>query len=231
MRRIPSLSKRPDNLGLFSSGSATNLGASGATSPVKVPIAVSGACAEALVLVDRAEASRRARYELKAVLNPVLLDACWTIRDRALVRWDELAPHHGEALRHAPVGVLTQRNGRLQVDLLVPVEVIRIVVSGSTWRRSVPRADALRRFAPTTIRVERKIKDDEIWEALFLGVGITVPGPEGETDVITPERASTWPVDVSRWRLSELCWQHLLELRPRVTQSLQTSIRVASDLE
>ena len=218
MRRVPSLSTRPDNLGLFSSGSAINLDASGATSPVRVPIAVSGACAEALVLVDRAEASRRARYELKAVLNPVVLDACWTIRDQALVRWEELALHHGAALRHAPAGVLTQWNGRLQVDLVVPVEVIRIVVSGSRWRRSVARADALRRFAPTSIRVEGKIEDDEIWEALFLGVGITVPGPEGDTDVIAPERAPTWPVDVSRWRLSELCWQQLLEPRPRVTQ-------------
>ena len=104
MRRIPSLSTGPDNLGLFPSGSATNLEASWATLPVRVPIEVSGACAEALVQVDRAEASRRARYGLKAVLNPVLLDACWTIRDQALVRWEELAPHHGEALRHAPAG-------------------------------------------------------------------------------------------------------------------------------
>ena len=104
----------------------------------------------------------------------------------------------------------------MQVDLVVPVEVIRIVVSGSTWRRSVARADALRRFATTSIRVERKVEDDESWEALFLGVGITVAGPDGDTDVIAPERASMWPVAVSRWRLSELCWQHLLEPRPRV---------------
>jgi hypothetical protein len=214
VRRIPSLSTGPDNLGLFSPESATNLDVSGATSPVRVPIAVSGARAEALVLVDHAEARRRARYQLKAVLNPVLLDACAAIRDRALVRWEELAPHHGEALRHAPAGVVTQLNDRLQVDLLVPVEVIRIVISGGPWRRSVARADALRRFAPTTIRVARNVEDDEVWEALFLGVGITVPGPEGDTEVIAPEPASTRPVDVSRWRLSELCWQQLLEPRP-----------------
>jgi hypothetical protein len=183
------LSTGPDNLGLFSPESATNLDVFGATSPVRVPIAVSGARAEALVRVDRAEARRRARYELKAVVNPALLDACATIRDRALVRWEELAPHHREALRQAPAGVVTQLNDRLQVDLLVPVEVVRIVVSGGTWRRSVARADALRRFAPTTIRVARNVEDDEVWEALFLGVGITVPGPDGDTDVIAPEPA------------------------------------------
>ena len=110
MRRVPSLSTRPDNLGLVSFGSAINLDASGATSPMRVPIAVSGARAEALVQVDRAEASRRARCELKAVLNPVLLHACRTIRDPALVRWEELAPHHGEALRKAIISV---RSGRL----------------------------------------------------------------------------------------------------------------------
>jgi len=205
------LSTRPDNLGLFSTEWATNLDASCATLPVRVPIVVSGARAEALVLVDHAEARRRARYQLKAVLNPVLLDACAAIRDRALVRWEDLAPHHGEALRDAPVGVLTRLNDRLQVDLLVPVDVVRIVVSGGTWRLSVARADALRRFAPTTIRVARKVEDDEVWEALFLGVGVTVADPEGDTEVIAPEPATTWPVDVSRWRLSELCWQELLE--------------------
>ena len=215
VRRISSFSTRPDNLGLFPPESAINLDASCAALPVKVPIQVTGARAEALVLVNRAEARRRARYQLNAVLNPVLLDACWTIRDRASVRWEELSPHHAEALRHAPAGVLTQLHDRLQVDLLVPVEVIRIVVSGGTWHRLVPRADALRRLAPTTIRVERKVEDDDVWEALFLGVGIT--GPEGDTDVVAPEPASTWPIDVSRWRLSEICWQQLLEPRPRVT--------------
>jgi hypothetical protein len=220
MRRIPSLSTRPGNLGLISSESATNLEASCATLPVRVPIEVTGARAEALVLVDRAEASRRARYELKAVLNPVLLDACLTNRDQALVRWEELAPHHCEALRHAPAGVFTQRNDRLQVDLVVPVEVIRVVVSGSTWRRSVARADALRRFAPTSIRVEAKIEDDEVWEAVFLGVGITVAGSEGDTEIAAPERPSLWPVDVSRWRQSELCWQQLVNPGEGLRRSL-----------
>ena len=209
--------------------SAINLDASCAALPVKVPIQVTGARAEALVLVNRAEARRRARYQLNAVLNPVLLDACWTIRDRALVRWEELSPHHAEALRHAPAGVLTQLHDRLRVDLLVPVEVIRIFVSGGTWRRLVPRADALRRFAPTTIRVERKVEDDDVWEALFLGVGIT--GPEGDTDVVAPEPASTWPIDVSRWRLSEICWQQLLEPRPRVTPGTPNEHSGASDMQ
>ena len=69
MRRISSFSTGPGNLGLFSPESAINLDASCAALPITLPIQVTGARAEALVLVNRAEARRRARYELKAVLN------------------------------------------------------------------------------------------------------------------------------------------------------------------
>ena len=212
----------PHSPGLFPLESATNLDPSWVTLPVRVAIQVAGARTEALVRVDHAEAHRRARYELTAVLDPLLLDACWTIRDQALDRWEDLAPQHDMALRHAPAGVLTQLDDRLQVDLLDPVKIIRIVVTGGAWRRLVARADALRRFAPTTIRVERKVQDDQAWEALFLGVGISLRGPEGDTDVIAPEPASTWPVDVSRWRLSEFCWQQLLDSRAKPQAILRT---------
>ena len=207
---MPSLSTGADNFALFEPGQSSTLHDMRAAGSIDVPIQVSGASARAHVLVDQHEARRRAQFRLKAVLDPLLLDACLTIRKGAVVGWHHLSAQHREGLRGAPAGVFTELDGRFQVDLSVPVQVNRVVVSSESWRRSLARADALRRFAPTTIRVGQKIPDDQVWEASFLGVGVTVAGPNGDKDVILPESRS-WRLDTSRWRLAELCWQRLLE--------------------
>lgn len=210
VRRMPSLSTGADDFALFEPGQSSTLHDTRAAESLDVPIHVTGASARAHVVVDQEEARRRAQFRLKAILDPMLLDACLTIREEPVVGWHYLSAQHREVLLRAPAGVFTELDGRLQVDLAVPVHVNRIVVSDGSWRRSLARADALRRFAPTTIRVTQELPDDRIWEASYLGVGVTLAAPNGEKEVIPPDSGS-WRLDTSRWRFAERCWRRVLE--------------------
>lgn len=167
---------------------------------------VAGAWADALVMFDESEVSRRAGVGLGAVTSLPLLDALMMLPQAAHVRVCDLAPHSLAQLRSAPAGSVQWDGGWVLRLVTPPLTVVAAVVRGHGWRRPVSQVAHFANFAQQVVVLPRppRAGSSVLWEAQLAGIGVWVcPGPGEVSELVAPAPFRRRYFKPATWRFTE----------------------------
>lgn len=136
----------------------------------------SGARADALVVLDDQELTRRAEHGPLAVTSLPVLDALMNLPWQQPVRVDDLTTRSRRLLETAPHGAVEHEAGWVTRLLTPPLTVIATVIAGSAWQTAISRARHFGPFSQQIILLPSlpRRRDDVLWEAAVSGVGVWV---------------------------------------------------------
>ena len=164
---------------------------------------VAGATADALIIVDVTEQSRRKAAGLGAVTSLPLLDALLNLPLGMPVPKRDLAEPTWQQLLLAPAGVVQLDDRWVTRVLTPPLTVAAALVRGHSWRQALRRAGCFAPFTQRILLLDRAPKAGYVWEAAAAGVGVWVGGPGEVQEVHPPEVFVRRYWKAAGWRFAE----------------------------
>jgi len=176
-----------------------------------------GVTADALVTVDGAEHSRRARVGLPHVTSLRLLDTVMDFPLLTPVRMCDVGARSQEVIREAPRGVFVRDDLVVTRLLSPPVTVVAALVLGASWRRVISRASTFAPFCQQVMLLERRPRDVStlIWEADLAGIGVWIRSGGETVEVLRPSVFNRRRWKAAGWRFQERAYAAWLRSMPR----------------
>lgn len=171
--------------------------------------AVSAMGAEALVCyrLDEAEAGRRRLAGAGAITSADALELLLGLPVGMPVPVTSLTRREEGALKVAPPGAVSIRNGQVTRHAVAPVTAELAVVAGRSWRYGLEKAGRFAPFCARAVVLRRRPRDlaEAQLQAGFYGVGV-IDAQSGEVLVApAPFRRHRWTA--AGWRFLEEVYQ------------------------
>jgi hypothetical protein len=165
--------------------------------------------AEALVCyrLDDGEAARRHRSRAGSLCSADVLELLLGLPIGMPVPVTSLTRRETAALKLAPPGAVSVRDGEVARHAVAPVKVELAVVTGSSWRHGLEKAGRFAPFCARAVALHRHPRDlaEVELQAGFYGVGVIVVDDQS-TEVLVP------PAPFRRCRWTAAGWRFLEEV-------------------
>lgn len=175
-----------------------------------VELTIDGARSFVLFRLNIGEHRRRNQARSGAITDRGLLHALWSLPEDIPVPCEKLTTRDAATLQQSGRGHVIKRGGSL-CRVFRPAGTIQAVVAVA---RSL--GDAVGRvgqypaiFERLAVSLTAQLRDEDIWAAQQLGVGIVTHAAPGHTEVVdTPAEARRGVPGVYRWWISELAYRN-----------------------
>lgn len=165
--------------------------------------------AEALVCyrLDDGELARRHRAGAGSLCSADVLELLMGLPVGMPVPVTSLTRRETAALKFAPPGAVSVRDGEVVRHAVAPVRVELAVVAGSSWRHGLEKAGRFAPFCARAVALRRHPRDlaEVALQAGFYGVGVIVIDDQS-TEVLVP------PAPFRRYRWTAAGWRFLEEV-------------------
>jgi hypothetical protein len=200
---------------------------SGAVCLVDGGAQAAGAKADALVLADRAEHSRRLQAGLGGVTSLLLIDALMNLPLRTPVHRSDLDPAMCQRLEGVPKGVVLCEGGWFTRLLTPPLTVVAVVVRARGWRESVSRIWPFAAFAQQILLLdEMPVRSSAfLWEAQLSGIGVWAKCDGELRELLAPEPFTRRYWKPAGWRFVERAYRTQIISSARQGSSLASPDR------